>query len=199
MKFHGCFLPSCSAHLVTSLEATISCHAQAIQSSLMVTETPRGCQHFYCEAIVAKQQGNNSHKFLRALQDPLARSRMQPQNTWSSSSKQASTTKPLEEEYYSPFFLWLLETNRNHSLLCRARGHLLPAPHRTCVYFARISWGQMLGVRAEKGPPAEGVWWPKQKEIQQWEPGRTPLKEHIGHRLFQQGKDFLSSLSLLPL
>jgi hypothetical protein len=30
----------------------------------------------------------------------------------------------------------------------------------TCEYFARISWGHMLGVRAEKGPLAEGVWFP---------------------------------------
>lgn len=36
------------------LEASISCHAQAIQSSLMMTEVPWGCQHFYSGAIVAK-------------------------------------------------------------------------------------------------------------------------------------------------
>lgn len=28
----------------------------------------------------------------------------------------------------------------------------------TCVHLAKISWGHMLGVRAEKGPLAEGMW-----------------------------------------
>ena len=37
----------------------------------------------------------------------------------------------------------------------------------TCVYLARISWGHMLGVRAEKGPLAEGMWLPKTKEDQE--------------------------------
>lgn len=37
----------------------------------------------------------------------------------------------------------------------------------TCVYLARISWGHMLGVRAEKGPQAEGTWLPKIKENQE--------------------------------
>lgn len=87
---------------MTSPEGSISCHAQVKQSSLVVTETPRGCQHFHSGAIVAQQQGNNSHKFLRALQDPLARARMQPQNT--QSSKQVSTTKPLEEKCTPPSF-----------------------------------------------------------------------------------------------
>lgn len=143
MKFHGCFLPSCSAHLVTNLEASISCCAQAIQSSLMVTETPSGCQHFYSGAIVAKQQGNNSQKFPRALQDPLARARMQPQNTRSLSSKQASTTKPPEEECVSPSFsLWLSETTRSHQgpfTSVQSQRTPPPCPTHTCVYFARIS------------------------------------------------------------
>lgn len=34
----------------------------------------------------------------------------------------------------------------------------------TCLHRARISWGHMLGVSAEKGPPAEGVWLPGSKQ-----------------------------------
>lgn len=37
----------------------------------------------------------------------------------------------------------------------------------TCMYLAKISWGHMLGVRAEKGPLAEGMWFPKIKEDQE--------------------------------
>ena len=39
----------------------------------------------------------------------------------------------------------------------------------TCVYLARISWGHMLGVRAENGPLAEGMWLPKTEEDQEQE------------------------------
>lgn len=152
------------------LEASTSCHAQAIQSSLMMTEAPWGCQHFYSGAIVAKQQGNNSHKFLcflcKCLCKDLCKILLQEPgcNHKTCEVHNQSTGGKVHLSLLFPVAFREHQKTPGSLYFRRAREHPHPAPHCTCVYFARISWGQMLGVRAEKGPPAEGVWWPKQKK-----------------------------------
>ena len=56
----------------------------------------------------------------------------------------------------------ICESKSLHEEHGRELGRLVPGYVNcyTCEYFARISWGHMLGVRAEKGPLAEGMWFP---------------------------------------
>lgn len=133
----------------------------------MVTEAPFECQHFHSGARVATQQGNNSPKFLDALQDPLARATAtrQMKVEWQTSVRNHTPGGTVPPSLLSPTVFGDPKSHQGpFFFLHRTRAFTPPAPCRTCVYFARISCGQMLGVSAEKGPPAEGVWWPKQRE-----------------------------------